>query len=328
MARILVTGAAGFIGYHVAARLLARGDAVVGIDSLDPYYDVALKRARLDRLPGGDFTFVEGDIAERSTVRGAAAGCDAIIHLAAQAGVRHSLSHPEAYTHANITGTMEVLEAARLEGVAHVVFASSSSVYGTNTTFPAREQDPVDHPVSLYAATKRAGELMCHTHAHLYALPCTALRLFTVYGPWGRPDMALFKFTRAILAGEPLPLYNHGDMARDFTYVDDVVDAILAVLARPPASSTSDRPDRAEAPFRIYNVGHTSPVPLLDFVAAIERATGLTATRALLPMQPGDVARTWASCDALVADTGYRPSTPVDTGVAAFVAWYRDHYGV
>lgn len=316
---VLVTGAAGFIGFHVAAALLDRGDRVVGIDNLNDYYDVRLKEARLARLqahPG--FAFCKLDVADRDGVHGVVEGnadLRSVIHLAAQAGVRHSLTHPFAYTHANVTGTLVVLEAARrIEGLKGIVYASSSSVYGGNTKQPFSVADRVDRPVSLYAATKRSCELMAHAYAHLYGLPAIGLRFFTVYGPWGRPDMAYYLFTRAILAGEPIKVFNQGRMARDLTYIDDVVAGTLAAH------------DRLAAGHRIYNLGNHRPEKLLDFIAVIERLLGRTARKELLPMQPGDVAESYADIEASRRDLGYEPKTAIETGLARFVEWYKDYH--
>jgi UDP-glucuronate 4-epimerase len=332
---VLVTGAAGFIGFHVAARLLDRGERVVGVDRLDAYYDPRLKEARLARLLGRPgFRFERADLAD-------AAACERVfdaepfrrvIHLAAQAGVRYSLENPRAYVDANLSGFVNVLEGCRRRGVAHLVFASSSSVYGGNAKVPFATTDPVDHPVSLYAATKKANELMAHAYAHLFGLPVTGLRFFTVYGPWGRPDMAPVLFTRAILEGRPIEVFNHGRMRRDFTYVDDVVEAVVRVLARPPAPDPAlegrdPAPDRSWAPYRVYNVGNDRPVELLELIAAIEGALGRTARKVLRPMQPGDVVATWADVSALERDHGFRPRTPLAEGIAAMVRWYREFQG-
>lgn len=333
---ILITGMAGFIGHAVAKRLAEDGHAVVGIDNLNEYYDVALKRARLDDLAG--FTNVRFellDIADSEGMQRLFAGerFDRVIHLAAQAGVRYSLENPLVYAQSNLIGHLNVLEGCRHQQVAHLVYASSSSVYGMNGKVPFETCDNVDHPISLYAATKKSNELMAHTYAHLYGLPATGLRFFTVYGPWGRPDMALFKFTRAILEGAPLPVYNHGDMSRDFTYIDDIVEGVVRVLnvipdGHPEWPDEAMVPDSGRAPIALYNIGHGSPVALMDFVRAIENATGCTAQCDYQPMQPGDVPRTWADTEALFAVTGYRPRVGVEEGVARFVAWYRDFHQV
>lgn len=331
---MLVTGAAGFIGFHVAARLLAAGHRVVGLDNLDPYYDPALKRARLEQLSAHPhWRFVEGDVADRTALQALfdAERPERVVHLAAQAGVRHSITHPRAYGHANLTGFIEVLEACRHGEVAHLVYASSSSVYGGNTAQPLSEHAVADHPISLYAATKRANELMAHAYAHLYRLPCTGLRFFTVYGPWGRPDMALFLFTSAILEGRPIDVFGHGRLWRDFTYIDDIVDGVVSVLehpAEPDPAFDSDDPDpaRSTAPFRTYNIGANRPVLLTDLIDALERALGRKADRRMLPMQPGDVERTWADCSDLEERTGRAPQTTIEEGIERFVAWYRAYY--
>jgi UDP-glucuronate 4-epimerase len=332
---VLVTGAAGFIGSALATALLERGDRVVGVDSLNDYYDVSLKRARLARLtaiPG--FEFIQLDVAARDEVAALFARhrFDAVAHLAAQAGVRYSIDHPQAYGDANLVGFLNVLEGCRHAKVGHLVFASSSSVYGASVRTPFSENHSVDHPISLYAATKKANELMAHTYAHLYGLPCTGLRFFTVYGPWGRPDMAYFKFTRGILAGEPIPVYNRGEMARDFTYIDDIVEGVVRVLDRPAAPDPAWDPAHpavasSTAPYRIYNIGNNHPVRLMDFIGVLERCLGRKAVLDLLPMQPGDVPSTAADISALGKATGFAPSTPVETGLARFVAWYRGYYG-
>ena len=325
--KILVTGAAGFIGMHVAQALLARGDSVVGWDNLNDYYDVGLKRARLARLQRhANFRFLRVDVADaQATEHGfAAGGFERVVHLAAQAGVRYSIDHPHAYARSNLSGFLNILEGCRQQTVGHLVYASSSSVYGGNRKVPFAEDDPVDHPVSLYAATKKANEVMAHSYSHLYGLPASGLRFFTVYGPWGRPDMAYYSFTRAILAGKPIPVFNRGDMQRDFTYIDDIVAGVLAVLDRPP------QPDGATAaPCRLLNIGGADPVPLLLFIGAIERALGRRALLDLLPMQPGDVHVTHADVSKLRALTGLSGrSTTIDEGVRRFVRWYRDYHRV
>ena len=323
--RILVTGAAGFIGSHVAERLLARGDQVVGLDNLNDYYDPALKRARLRRLEGlPGFRFVQLDLADRAGMAElfATERFDRVIHLAAQAGVRYSITHPTAYLDSNLTGFGHVLEGCRAQDIAHLVYASSSSVYGGNTKMPFAETDVVDHPVSLYAATKKANELMAHTYSHLYGFPTTGLRFFTVYGPWGRPDMAYHLFTRAILAGEAISVFNHGDMKRDFTYIDDIVEGVLRVLDRPATPLGT-----GSAPYRVFNIGNSEPVQLLDFIGCIERVLGQSATKRLLPMQPGDVPATYASTQSLQDWVGFAPSTPLEEGIGHFVRWYREYYG-
>jgi len=331
---ILITGMAGFIGHAVARRLAREGHAIVGIDNLNDYYDVALKQARLADLKAFDNVRFECiDLADGEAMQRLFAGerFDRVVHLAAQAGVRYSLDNPHAYVQSNLVGHLNVLEGCRHQQVGHLVYASSSSVYGMNPKVPFDTRDPVDHPISLYAATKKSNELMGHTYAHLYGIPMTGLRFFTVYGPWGRPDMALFKFTRAILEGQPLPVYNHGELSRDFTYIDDIVEGVVRVLdvvpgghAEWPQEATT--PDTARAPFTLYNIGHGSPVALMDFIRAIERATGKTALCDFQPMQAGDVVQTWADTEALFEVTGYRPQMSVDEGVARFVDWYRDFY--
>jgi len=321
---ILLTGAAGFIGLHTAQRLLGRGDTVVGIDNLNDYYDVGLKQARLALLeaaPG--FRFHQLDVADRPAMADlfARERFDAVVHLAAQAGVRYSITNPAAYVDSNLTGFGNILEGCRGQRVQHLVYASSSSVYGGNTKMPFAETDPVDHPVSLYAATKKANELMAHTYSHLYGLPTTGLRFFTVYGPWGRPDMAYFLFTRAVLAGQPIQVFNHGDMKRDFTYVDDIVEGVLRVLDKPATPEPGSR-----VPYRVFNIGNNDPVQLLDFIGCIEQALGREAVKQFLPMQDGDVPATYASTDALRDWVGFAPSTPLATGIGRFVDWYRGYY--
>lgn len=334
--KVLLTGAAGFIGMTVALRLLARGDDVVGLDNLNPYYDVQLKLDRLKRLRAhAGFRFVESDVADRPAVDSlfAVEGFDRVVHLAAQAGVRYSLQNPHAYIESNIVGFMNVLEGCRHHGVKHLVYASSSSVYGGNTRMPFSEHDGVDHPVSLYAATKKANELMAHTYSHLYKLPTTGLRFFTVYGPWGRPDMALFLFTKAILEGRPIDVFNHGNMKRDFTYVDDIAEGVVRVLDRPAMPNLDYRPAdpdpaTSDAPYRVFNIGNQDPVPLLDFIASIETALGKTAEKRLLPLQDGDVPATYADAQALRDWVDCVPATPIQIGIDRFVAWYRDYYKV
>ena len=331
---ILVTGAAGFIGFHVSKRLLERGDDVLGIDNLNEYYDPALKRSRLDQLKQSKrFSFEKLDLIDTEGMRALFSKRKParIVHLAAQAGVRYSIENPRAYIDSNVTGFLNVLEGCRHSGVEHLVFASTSSVYGANTRQPFSEHDNVDHPLSLYAATKKANELMAHTYAHLFGVRCTGLRFFTVYGPWGRPDMALFKFTRGILAGEAIPVFNRGDMIRDFTYIDDIVEGVVRILdrpAEPDAQWDGMHPDpaRSQAPYRIYNIGNNRPVKLMEYIAALERALGRKAKLDLLPMQPGDVPSTMADVSELEKATGYRPATTVDAGVARFVKWYREFY--
>lgn len=334
--KILLTGAAGFIGMTTALRLLARGDEVIGLDNLNDYYEVRLKLDRLARLqPLPGFRFVKMDVADREGLAAlfAAERFDRVIHLAAQAGVRYSLQNPHAYVDSNIVGFMNMLEGCRHSAVRHLVYASSSSVYGGNTKMPFSERDSVDHPVSMYAATKKANELMAHTYSHLFGLPTTGLRFFTVYGPWGRPDMALFLFTKAILEGRAIDVFNHGQMRRDFTYVDDIAEGVIRVLdrpAEPDPAYDSLRPDPAtgSAPFRVFNIGNHQPVPLLDFIGCIEDALGMKAEKNLLPLQDGDVPATYADVDALTAWTGFAPATDIRTGIARFVAWYRGYYGV
>ena len=337
----LVTGTAGFIGFHVALRLLSRGDKVVGLDVVNDYYDPALKEARLDRIAslareqGADWTFVRKNLADRDAVERAFAdhAPRRVINLAAQAGVRHSLKDPQAYVEANLAGFTNILEACRHAKVEHLTYASSSSVYGANESLPFSEHEGVDHPLQFYAATKRANELMAHAYSNLFDLPTTGLRFFTVYGPWGRPDMALFLFTRAMLAGEPIELFNNGDHARDFTFIDDITEGVVRASDRPAAPDPdwdATRPDPAtsSAPFRIYNIGNNDPVKLLDYLEALEEALGVKAKRSLLPLQPGDVPSAYADTSELERATGYRPGTPVREGVRRFVEWYRDYYGV
>ena len=321
---ILVTGAAGFIGFHVARRLLADGHAVVGLDNLNDYYDPALKRARLDVLRGErGFAFEQIDLADRAAVERLFAGrrFTRVVHLAAQAGVRYSIDHPHAYVDANLAGFVNVLEGCRHHGCGHLVYASSSSVYGANTKQPFSVDDRTDHPISLYAATKKANELIAHSYSHLYHLPVTGLRFFTVYGPWGRPDMAVFLFTKAIVAGTPIRLFNHGRMRRDFTYVEDATRAVVQLVDQPPREG-------AGPPAKIYNVGNNRPEELTHVVAVLERELGRTAVTEMLPMQPGDVTETFADVTELMRDTGFSPHTSIEDGLAAFVAWYRDHYRI
>ncbi len=332
---VLVTGAAGFIGMHVSQLLLARGDTVVGLDNLNDYYDPALKEARLARLaPRPGFRFVKMDVADRTGMAAlfAAEGFDRVVHLAAQAGVRYSIQNPHAYIDSNIVGFTNVLEGCRHHGVQHLVYASSSSVYGGNTALPFSEHQNIDHPVSLYAATKKANELMAHTYSHLFRLPTTGLRFFTVYGPWGRPDMALFLFTKKILAGEPIDVFNFGNHTRDFTYIDDIVEGVIRTLDRVPGPDggfdpLAPTPATSAAPYRVYNIGNHTPVQLSRYIELIEEATGKRATKNLLPLQPGDVPDTEAEVSALMRDTGYAPETPVEVGVKRFVDWYRGFYG-
>jgi UDP-glucuronate 4-epimerase len=331
---VLVTGVAGFIGHHLALRLLARGDSVVGIDNLNDYYDVKLKENRLKRFPaGGNFTFLKLDITDRAAVRALfeEQKFDAVVNLAAQAGVRYSITNPHAYIDANIVGFINLIEGARHTSVKHFVFASSSSVYGANTRLPLSEDDNVDHPLSLYAATKKANELMAHSYANLFQLPCTGLRFFTVYGPWGRPDMALFKFTKAILADEPIQVFNHGNMIRDFTYIDDIVEGVVRVVdatAKPDPTWTGDKPNPAisYAPYRIFNIGNNNPIQLMRYINALEDCLGKKAKMDMLPMQPGDVPATAADVTRLQNAVDFRPRTEVETGIAKFVDWYRSYY--
>jgi len=334
--KVLITGAAGFIGSFLASRLLERGDTVVGIDNLNDYYDVNLKQARLERLATREkFRFEKLDIADHG---GMAAlfrreRFDVVVNIAAQAGVRYSIENPDPYIQSNIVGFCNILEGCRHSKVGHLVYASSSSVYGANTKLPFSEHDNIDHPISLYAATKKANELMAHSYAHLYGLPCTGLRFFTVYGPWGRPDMALFKFTKNILEGKPIPVFNNGNMVRDFTYVDDIVEGVIRVIDR-PAQPDSDwdgsapDPARSRAPYRIYNIGNNQPVQLMRYIEVLEKCLGKKAQVEMLPMQPGDVPATMADVSALENDIGYRPRTTVEEGVPRFVEWYRSYYKV
>jgi UDP-glucuronate 4-epimerase len=333
---ILLTGAAGFIGMSTALRLLARGDDVVGVDNLNDYYDVTLKENRLKRLlPYKNFRFIKLDVTDQPGLAKlfATEQFDRVIHLAAQAGVRYSLQNPHAYLSSNVEGFLNVLEGCRSNKVQHLVYASSSSVYGGNTKMPFSEHDSVDHPVSLYAVTKKTNELMAHTYSHLYDLPTTGLRFFTVYGPWGRPDMALFLFTRAILEGRPINVFNHGQMQRDFTYVDDIVEGVIRVLDRvatpnPDYDASAADPATSHAPYQIFNIGNNQPVALLDFIACLESALGKKAEKCFLPLQEGDVPSTYASTDALNSWVGFVPNTEVETGVKRFVDWYRDYYRV
>jgi UDP-glucuronate 4-epimerase len=340
---VMVTGAAGFIGFHLSTRLLERGSPVLGFDNLNAYYDPALKRARLACLQaiaektGTRFAQIEADLEDRTAVGDAFAihKPAKVVSLAAQAGVRYSLENPAAYIQANLVGFGHILEGCRHHGVEHLLYASSSSVYGGNTCLPFSEQQGVDHPVSLYAASKKANELMAHTYSHLYGLPATGLRFFTVYGPWGRPDMALFLFTRAMLEGRPIQLFNHGQMVRDFTYIDDIVESLTRVLDKPATPDPGfdacvPVPDPATswAPHRVFNIGNSNPTPLMEYIEAIEAALGVTAIKEYLPIQPGDVPATAADTSALEAWTGFKPNTPVREGVARFVAWYREFYGV
>ena len=337
----LVTGAAGFIGFHLALRLLREGERVVGFDSVNDYYDVNLKRSRLAELEKvarsslGEFRLIEADLADRSAIDQAFAQhrFDRVVHLAAQAGVRYSLTHPRSYVQSNLVGFINILEACRHQQVPHLTYASSSSVYGANRTLPFSVDHNVDHPLSLYAATKKANELMAHSYSHLYQLPTTGLRFFTVYGPWGRPDMALFIFTKAILEGKPIDVFNHGQMRRDFTYIDDIVEGVYRTseaIATPDPKWSGEHPNPATsaAPYRIYNIGNSQPVSLDHFISVIERKLDRRAIRNDLPMQPGDVAATYADIEALEQAVGFRPSTPIEVGIGRFVDWYRDYYRV
>ncbi|GGB16022.1 NAD-dependent epimerase [Sphingomonas metalli] len=330
MRTVLVTGMAGFIGFHVADRLAARGDTVLGVDDLNPYYDPALKRARLATLAerhGARVRFVQADFADDAALDAAVAGVeiDRIVHLGAQAGVRYSIDNPRAYARANLLGHLNILELARARTTQQLVYASSSSVYGGNTSLPFRVDDPVNHPVSLYAATKKADELMSESYAHLYRLPQTGLRFFTVYGPWGRPDMAVWLFTQAILEGRPIRVFNQGAMQRDFTFIDDIVDGVVAALDRPPADDLAVKPGGSRAPHAIYNLGNNRPEPLDRLIAAIEMAAGRAAIRDLQPMQAGDVPATFADIAEAARDLGFRPTTALEVGVTRFVDWYRTY---
>ncbi len=336
MTKILVTGAAGFIGFHLSRRLVERGDTVVGLDNLNDYYDVKLKTDRLSQLDGQPlFQFHKLDLADRDAMAGLFAdeGFDVVAHLAAQAGVRYSIENPHAYIDSNLVGFCNVLEGCRHNGVMHLVYASSSSVYGANTRMPFSVHHNVDHPVSLYAATKKANELMAHTYSHLYRLPTTGLRFFTVYGPWGRPDMALYLFTKAITEGRPIDVFNQGQMRRDFTYIDDIVEGVIRTMdrtAEPNAEWSSDVPDpgTSNAPYRIYNIGNNQPVELLHLIETLEKCLGQQAKKNMLPIQPGDVPETYADVDDLIRDVGFKPSTPIEQGVAQFVNWYRQYHGL
>uniref|UniRef100_UPI004047EAA9 NAD-dependent epimerase n=1 Tax=Shewanella baltica TaxID=62322 RepID=UPI004047EAA9 len=332
--KYLVTGSAGFIGAKVSERLCSLGHEVIGIDNLNDYYDVNLKLARLDLLQALDnFHFIQLDLADREGIAALFArhAFQRVIHLAAQAGVRYSLDNPLAYADSNLIGHLTILEGCRRHKIEHLVYASSSSVYGLNQKMPFSTEDSIDHPISLYAATKKANELMSHTYSHLYQLSTTGLRFFTVYGPWGRPDMALFKFTKAILAGEVIDVYNHGDLSRDFTYIDDIVEGIIRVQAKPPRPNTdwtveAGTPATSSAPYRVFNIGNGSPVQLLDFITALEDALGIKANKNFLPMQPGDVHSTWADTSDLFDAVGYKPLMDINTGVMQFVDWYRQFY--
>jgi len=336
VSKILVTGAAGFIGFHLSVKLLARGDTIVGVDNLNAYYDPALKKARLEQLHKWDgFRFIHLDIADRARMRDlfSAERFERVAHLAAQAGVRYSLQNPFAYADSNLLGFLNVLEGCRQNQVIHLVYASSSSVYGANTVLPFSVKQSVDHPISLYAATKKANELMAHTYSHLYGIPTTGLRFFTVYGPWGRPDMAYFLFTEAILRGEPIEVFNGGSMRRDFTYIDDIVEGVVRTLdhvAIPDANWSSEEPNpsSSSAPYRLYNIGNHTPIELVEFIATIEAAVGRRANIRFKGMQPGDVTNTFADVEELQRDVGFAPATTLEHGIARFVEWYRNYYGV
>jgi UDP-glucuronate 4-epimerase len=335
VSRILVTGAAGFIGFHLCKRFIQRGDDVFGIDNVNDYYDATLKTDRLSQLDGSSgFTFGKLDLVDRDAITQLFDDqqFDVVVHLAAQAGVRHSLTHPHTYVDSNLVGFLNILEGCRHYGVKHLVYASSSSVYGANTKMPFSVHDNVDHPISLYAATKKANELMAHSYSHLYGLPTTGLRFFTVYGPWGRPDMALFKFTKAILAGEPIDVYNRGNMRRDFTYIDDIIEGVVRVSdfipqPNPEWDGNDPDPSGSRVPYKIYNIGNNQPAELMDVIAQLEECLGRKAEKNLLSMQPGDVPETFANIDDLVRDVGFRPATPIQEGIARFVEWYREYYG-
>ncbi len=337
MRKILVTGVAGFIGFHLAKKLIAQGDYVIGLDNMNDYYDVNLKQARLNQLLKHEnaFEFHKLDLADNQSIQELfeTTKPEIVVNLAAQAGVRYSLKNPHAYAQSNVVGFLNILEGCRHHNVKHLVYASSSSVYGANTTMPFSVHHNVDHPLSLYAATKKANELMAHTYSHLYGLPTTGLRFFTVYGPWGRPDMALFIFTKAIFEGRPIQLFNNGNMERDFTYIDDIIEGVARVIDNIPEGNpnwSGDHPDPAtsRAPYRIYNIGNNSPVKLMYFVEVLEKAIGRKAIKEMLPMQPGDVPATYADVDALVQDVGFKPATPIEVGIERFVQWYREFYGV
>jgi len=334
--KILVTGAAGFIGSTLSIKLLERGEEVVGLDNMNDYYDVSLKQARLDRLtPNNNFKFVKLDVADQAGMKELfeQEKFDRVMHLAAQAGVRYSLENPQAYIDANIVGFMNILEGCRHNKVENLVYASSSSVYGANTSMPFSIHDNIDHPVSMYAATKKANELMAHTYSHLFDLPTTGLRFFTVYGPWGRPDMSLFMFTKNIIEGKPIDVFNYGDHQRDFTYVDDIVEGVIRcvdTIATPNPDWSGDKPDpgTSKAPYRVYNIGNNNPVHLLTFIETLENTLGKKAEKNMLPLQQGDVPATYANVDDLVKDMGYKPATPLETGIQNFVKWYKDFYKV
>lgn len=332
---VLVTGAAGFIGFHLSRRLLKDGYRVIGLDNLNPYYDVSLKEARLNLLtPDENFRFYRTDLADKTGLESlfSQESPDVVVNLAAQAGVRYSLTHPNAYVESNLTGFINLLECCRRNPIRHLVFASSSSVYGANTRMPFSVHDNVDHPVSMYAATKKANELMAHSYSHLFGLPATGLRFFTVYGPWGRPDMALFLFTHAILEGQPIQVFNHGNMQRDFTYIDDIIEGVVRIISlfpEPDPAWSGDRPDPGSsyAPYRIYNIGNNYPVRLTDFISTIEKVLGKKAKKKFMDMQPGDVQATYADIDDLNRAVNFKPDTNLETGIRAFVAWYHAYYG-
>ncbi len=336
MSKILVTGAAGFIGFHLSGRLMARGDEVVGLDNINDYYDVSLKEARLSQLKENRaFKFYKLDLSDLPGLMGVfeKERPAVVVNLAAQAGVRYSLKNPHTYVQSNLVGFVNILEGCRYHNVKHLVYASSSSVYGANTSIPFSVHDNVDHPVSLYAASKKANELMAHTYSHLYGLPTTGLRFFTVYGPWGRPDMALFLFTKAILEGKPIDVFNYGKMERDFTYIDDIIEGVVRVADRIPQpdsswSGANPDPGTSSAPYRVYNIGNNRPVELLYFIETIENCLGKRAEKRLLPMQPGDVPATYADVDDLMRDTGFKPDTPIEVGIRLFIEWYREYYRV
>ena len=332
---ILVTGAAGFIGSHVCEYLLDRGDTVIGVDNLNDYYDVNLKHARLEKLSHRNFTYYKVDIADKDAINDIfiSHNIRKVVNLAAQAGVRYSIENPWSYLNSNLTGFLSVLEACRHNNIKHLVYASSSSVYGANKNLPFRVEDSVDHPLSLYAATKKSNELMAHSYSHLYNLPTTGLRFFTVYGPWGRPDMALFLFTKNILENKPIKVFNYGNHTRDFTYIDDIVEGIIRVLDKPPVMNpdydfSQASPAESSAPYHVYNIGNDNPVKLMDYIQAIENALGIKAEMELLPLQPGDVPDTQADVDKLIKDVGFKPNTPIQSGIDKFIAWYRHYYDV
>jgi UDP-glucuronate 4-epimerase len=334
--KVLVTGAAGFIGFQLSRRLLNDGIRVTGIDNLNPYYDVRLKEDRLGKISSADnFTFVNLDLTDREALEDlfGSIDFDVVVNLAAQAGVRYSLTHPHAYVDSNLVGFVNILECCRHHQVKHLVFASSSSVYGANTNMPFSIHQNVDHPVSLYAATKKANELMAHTYSHLYGLCCTGLRFFTVYGPWGRPDMALFLFTKAITEGKPITVFNHGKMQRDFTYIDDIIEGVVRVMARLPEPNPAWRGDNPDpgtsyAPYKVYNIGNNNPVELIEFIEEIENALGRKAEKKFVDLQPGDVVATYADVDDLMQDVGFKPETSIATGIRRFIEWYKDYYAV